>query len=533
MANVHRLRSDLMGNPALETEFPVASATVIAIGDLLYWDGADVNPAADITYTSLAATQTSFAACFVGVAMQASASGATTPIRVAQLAIAEYPCASATFEVGDAVAPDDNAAPDALTSQQVIAATGMPIGKVWQREAVAVTSVIVMLQGVMLPIGFATLTTLALADSAAVIFGTGSDVSILWDGTNLIISTIADDKIIEIGDSATTQLSFDLKWYGNAASGASYLYADASDDVIYTVGVDLWLKDADVLAFGTGASKAGDVSMVVDGTTFIVKAATDDWLIEIGDSAATQLSFDLKWYGNAANGADYLYFDASGNIIYTTGVDLQFKDNDFLVFGTGAGDTGDVGIKWDSAGTMLEMLPTTDDTGSFNIGDGTADIDVKIFLGTSGEYVLFDVGNSLANFQVPITAAQTITYSDEVVHSSAFTETKSANYTMDINDCGKIIYVDTNAVVITLPSTAVGLYYTFVNAGATDGTVGFSISPAAIDLIKGCDLAPTDDEDIINTAATAKHGDRVSLVADGVNGWMITEMSGTWAEETP
>ena len=49
--------------------------------------------------------------------------------------------------------------------------------------------------------------------------------------------------------------------------------------------------------------------------------------------------------------------------------------------------------KWDSSGNLI-FYPQVDDTGAVNIGDGTLDCDVKIFLGTTTEYVLFDVGNS-------------------------------------------------------------------------------------------------------------------------------------------
>lgn len=41
----------------------------------------------------------------------------------------------------------------------------------------------------------------------------------------------------------------------------------------------------------------------------------------------------------------------------------------------------------------LKLLPQVDDTGALNIGDGTTDMDVKVFLGASTDFVLFDVGN--------------------------------------------------------------------------------------------------------------------------------------------
>lgn len=109
-------------------------------------------------------------------------------------------------------------------------------------------------------------------------------------------------------------------------------------------------------------------------------------------------------------------------------------------------------------------------------------------------------------------------------------ETKSANYTMDEEDTGKIIYQDTDAKTITLPATVIGYEYTFVNAGAY-GTVIQTISPNASDQIIGSDLAGVDDKDIINTKATAQRGDYIILKADGAQGWFITDMKGVWAAE--
>ncbi len=48
-------------------------------------------------------------------------------------------------------------------------------------------------------------------------------------------------------------------------------------------------------------------------------------------------------------------------------------------------------------GTNVEVKPATDDAGAYNFGDGTTDIDVKMFLGSTTEYALFDVGDSLLN----------------------------------------------------------------------------------------------------------------------------------------
>jgi len=106
----------------------------------------------------------------------------------------------------------------------------------------------------------------------------------------------------------------------------------------------------------------------------------------------------------------------------------------------------------------------------------------------------------------------------------------SADKTLALADCGVIQLVDTDAKTVTLPATAPGLEYTIVNTGA-DGAVLVTISPQAADKISGAGLTPADNKDLLNTKATAKKGDFVTLLADGVDGWVVTRLAGTWARE--
>ena len=124
----------------------VDSATVIEIGDLLWQDTDDAKPASDqADQGSEAANQEAFADNFLGVAMQRSRSGDTQPIRVATTGVFEFDCPSGTFELGDLVGADENAAGDTLLDQQVaaVAASTYAIARVAKREASAGTSVLV------------------------------------------------------------------------------------------------------------------------------------------------------------------------------------------------------------------------------------------------------------------------------------------------------------------------------------------------------------------------------------------------------
>ena len=107
---------------------------------------------------------------------------------------------------------------------------------------------------------------------------------------------------------------------------------------------------------------------------------------------------------------------------------------------------------------------------------------------------------------------------------------KSAAYTVVVNtDSGKT-FVTNTTMVFTLPSIAVGEVYEFIYDGE-DGAGQLSVSPAALDGITYVGDA-TDDKDIINTLATAKHGDRITVASlDGVVSWQITDAKGVWAKE--
>ena len=124
----------------------VSSATVIEIGDLLWQDVDNAKPASALaSQGDKAANQEAFASKFLGVAMQRSRTGDTAPVRVATTGVFEMDCADGTFELGDLLGPDGNAAQDGLVNQQVakVAASRAAVGRVARRAPTATSSVLV------------------------------------------------------------------------------------------------------------------------------------------------------------------------------------------------------------------------------------------------------------------------------------------------------------------------------------------------------------------------------------------------------
>lgn len=105
-------------------KYAVDSGTVISRGDMVWLDTDDVKPASDFTWdTNIATTQANFAAKFLGVAMESSASGETTPISVdvSSQSVWEFDCASANFVAGGPVGPA-KASGNALEDQKLVTA---------------------------------------------------------------------------------------------------------------------------------------------------------------------------------------------------------------------------------------------------------------------------------------------------------------------------------------------------------------------------------------------------------------------------
>ena len=124
----------------------VDAATAIEIGDLLYQDTDDAKPASSqADHGSETANQELLADKFLGVAMQRSRNGDTAPVRVATTGVFEFDCPSGTFELGDLVGADANAAGNALLNQQVakVTASRCAVGRVAKRVAPAATSVLI------------------------------------------------------------------------------------------------------------------------------------------------------------------------------------------------------------------------------------------------------------------------------------------------------------------------------------------------------------------------------------------------------
>lgn len=131
---------------------------------------------------------------------------------------------------------------------------------------------------------------------------------------------------------------------------------------------------------------------------------------------------------------------------------------------------------------------------------------------------------------VAIVAFDALHYSSPYVARS-MREVKSANYTLDAEDNGKLLWIDTDAFTLTLPAIAAGVDGVQIVNGGSYGTIAVTISPNAADSILGPDITAADNKDLINTKATAQRGDMVVIGGNDADGYAVLELKGTWARE--
>lgn len=110
--------------------------------------------------------------------------------------------------------------------------------------------------------------------------------------------------------------------------------------------------------------------------------------------------------------------------------------------------------------------------------------------------------------------------------------TKGANFSCPREESGSTYMVTAANLVASLPATEKGLIFTFVlaAAGLSAGT-GLGVSPVALDKMMGNGFTSLDNKDAQLPGASDREGDSITVEGDGVDGWYITSVVGTWTRE--
>lgn len=232
---------------------------------------------------------------------------------------------------------------------------------------------------------------LGLYDDDLLEFGDSKDISMVWDGTNLLIEAVTQDTgQIKLG--ATNAIDF--KIFDNAATG-SYLF-DCGSSVLTIDGCDVWLKDDDYLILGDSATAGG----TTDGT--IRWDATGGVVEVIGSTRfeGTTNTFD----GNVSVTGT---FGLTGAFSPTS---LALADTKTLTFGDGSDLTISATTTTTTmailAGSALEITGSGGNTvtlgatannvnsifyGTVKVGIDATGYDVTLYSDTAGDYCLWDM----------------------------------------------------------------------------------------------------------------------------------------------
>lgn len=114
--------------------------------------------------------------------------------------------------------------------------------------------------------------------------------------------------------------------------------------------------------------------------------------------------------------------------------------------------------------------------------------------------------------------------------------------TLALADNGIVQNVIADAITITLPATTAGACFTIRNGGVpasssigggtgADQSALITVAPNAADQIAGLNFTAADNKAALNTKATSKVGDFITLVGDGTNGWNVLYARGIWARQ--
>jgi hypothetical protein len=167
------------------------------------------------------------------------------------------------------------------------------------------------------------------------------------------------------------------------------------------------------------------------------------------------------------------------------------------------------------------------------------DVGQPVYATDDNAFVFSPVGASFIGFVkrfvssgVVIVDFDAMAYRDPWGHKTV-REELTGTKTFDAQDSGKVFFVtdagDDDA--LTLPAIADGLAGITIVAIGAFGSTKVKIDPAAADMILGPDITGADNKDLICTKATQRRGDFVTLIGGDADGYLVTEMRGTWARE--
>lgn len=396
----------------------------------------------------------------------------------------------------------------------------------------------------------------------------------------VIVATTANDAV-QVGDGTTNT---DFKMMG--ATGSTYALWDSSADEMFYDLADLKISDQSQIEFVDASDGIDWAIDCVTAETLLIypTETTDDQSINLGNATNTT---DLRIFGATASTVVY---DASADRVIFDVYDMEFNDTSNLIIGS------DDEFVIDNSSETLRIIPSdTDDDFAMHLGSANNTMDLLIYGKTASELITWDasadsftVVGDLALFtltgttkpfyvnvtgtvagvavelkttdggikfdadggsngditldaadDVTITAvgkttftlgAEASTYQGNLLPATVKKKTITTG-AVTTADCGYCLQVSADNQTITLPATAAGVEFWIMCIAADDGAL-LTIELDGSDKFVGSGFTPADGEAMTIPKTGQNYGDYIKVSAH-TDGWIITEMVGTWAEATP
>lgn len=127
------------------------------------------------------------------------------------------------------------------------------------------------------------------------------------------------------------------------------------------------------------------------------------------------------------------------------------------------------------SGESIKFLPAVHDRGLFEIGSGGQDMDLKVYLGNTAAYVLFDVGNqSLTLSNVTLTQVGNLGLTGDVVITGALNATGAVKFSTTSNTVGAATFGNTIDATLGITGSTLKINTTSNTVGAA--TFGNTVS---------------------------------------------------------
>jgi hypothetical protein len=104
--------------------------------------------------------------------------------------------------------------------------------------------------------------------------------------------------------------------------------------------------------------------------------------------------------------------------------------------------------------------------------------------------------------------------------------------TLTVADNGRTVILNSASThTVNLPAATFGLRFSVANQQVPGSGNGVTVHPAGTDVMRGNNFTESAGKGAVNTQATAKVGDAITVVSDGAGAWTIISLVGVWARE--